>query len=93
MGSAACLAIRLEPLGDAKAFGVPPTYFPDLLCRTPHGAEALRTLAQFEFAVGDAHCHDVLVAPARTAARGVPRNRLDDQLDGLNRRSAFSSYR
>src|SRR5262249_61382964 len=80
MGRPACLSIRLDAIGDAEAFGLQPTYLPDLMCRTPHGAESLCAFAQFEFAVGDAHRHDVLVAPARAAARGAPRSRLADPL-------------
>ena len=89
-GQCCCLSIRLDPLGDAEAFGVRPTYLPYLLGRTPHGAESLCAFAQFELAVGDAHRHDVLVPPARAAARGA-----DSTISSsvFNRRSAFSSYR
>jgi len=48
------LFVRLHALGDAEALGVQPAYFPQLLRRSPHGAEALRTLPQFDFAVPDA---------------------------------------
>src|SRR5262249_59761082 len=93
MGRPACLSIRLDAIGDAEAFGLQPTYLPGLMCRTPHGAESLCAFAQFEFAVGDAHRHDVLVA--RRGRRLARRHGTDSTISStaFNRRSAFSSYR
>ena len=77
------LCFRLCAVGDAEAFGVQPGYLPELLRGPPHGAEAFCTAAQFELVVGNAHSHDLVVASAGTALGRAPRNRFDDELDGL----------
>jgi hypothetical protein len=56
-----------DAIGDAEAFGVAPSEFPDSVRWAPDGAEPLGTLAEIGFVEGDPHGDDVVAAPAGIA--------------------------
>jgi hypothetical protein len=72
-----------DAVGDAQALCVAPGELPYLLRGAPQGAEVSGAFAKFGLGPGDAHRHDLVVAPPQVPRARPPGNGLDDELDGL----------